>query len=94
MDKLKALIVGISGQDGSYLAKFLISKGYKVYGATRDSSMCDTSKLSKLKILEDINLLSLAPNDFRSVMKAINSINPQQKPNDWIHVVIPFHRRK
>jgi len=78
MDKFKALIVGISGQDGAYLAKLLISKGYKVYGSTRDSSICDTSKLSKLGILDDINLLSLAPNDFRSVIKAINSINPDE----------------
>ena len=78
MDKLTALIVGISGQDGAYLAKLLLSKGYKVYGSTRDSSICDTSKLSKLKILDDINLLSLAPNDFRSVIKAVNSINPEE----------------
>ena len=78
MDKTTALIIGISGQDGAYLARFLISKGYKVYGSTRDSSICDTSKLSKLNILHNINLLSLAPNDFRSVMKAINSINPDE----------------
>ena len=78
MDKNTALIIGISGQDGAYLAKLLLSKGYIVYGSTRDSSICDISKLSKLKILDDINLVSLAPNDFRSVMKAINSINPDE----------------
>ena len=78
MYKYTALIVGISGQDGAYLAKLLLSKGYKVYGSTRDSSICDTSKLSKLKVLEDINLLSLAPNDFRSVIKALNSTNPDE----------------
>ena len=78
MDKNTALIIGISGQDGAYLAKLLLSKGYIVYGSTRDSSICDISKLSKLKILDDINLVSLAPNDFRSVMKAISSINPDE----------------
>ena len=78
MDEFTALIVGISGQDGAYLAKLLLSKGYKVYGSTRDSSTCDTSKLSKLKILKDINLLSLAPNDFRNVIKVVNSINPDE----------------
>ena len=78
MDKLTALIVGITGQDGSYLAKLLLSKGYKVFGSTRDSSICDTSNLSKLKILDYVNIISLAPNDFRSVIKAINSINPDE----------------
>ena len=78
MDKFTALIVGISGQDGAYLAKLLLSKGYIVFGSTRDSSICDTSNLSKLKILDDISLVSLAPNDFRSVIKTIISINPDE----------------
>ena len=78
MDKLTALIVGITGQDGSYLAKLLLSKGYKVFGSTRDSSICDTSNLSKLKIIDYVNIISLAPNDFRSVIKAINSTNPDE----------------
>ena len=78
MDNLTALIVGITGQDGSYLAKLLLSKGYIVFGSTRDSSICDTSNLSKLKIIDDINLISLAPNDFRSVIKAINTTNPDE----------------
>ena len=78
MDRLVALIVGITGQDGAYLSKLLISKGYKVYGSTRDSSICDTSKLSKLNILDDINLISLAPNDFRSVIKALDAVKPNE----------------
>ena len=78
MNKSIALIVGICGQDGAYLAKLLLSKGYIVHGSTRDASLCNTSNLSKLKILDDINLLSLAPNDFRSVIKAVNSIDPDE----------------
>ena len=78
MDKFTALIVGITGQDGSQLAKLLLSKGYKVFGPTRDSLIRDTSNLSKLKTLDYVNIISLAPNDFRSVIKAINSTNPDE----------------
>ena len=42
----KALITGITGQDGSYLAEFLINKGYKVHGIKRRSSLINTERIN------------------------------------------------
>jgi GDPmannose 4,6-dehydratase len=42
----KALITGITGQDGAYLSEFLVKKGYKVFGAVRRTSSINTSRLS------------------------------------------------
>ncbi len=77
MNKI-ALICGITGQDGSYLAKYLIKKGYKIFGTTRDASICDKSRLENLGIVNEIELISLAPNDFRSVLKVIEFSNPHE----------------
>lgn len=46
--KKKALITGITGQDGSYLAEFLLNKGYEVYGIIRRSSSFNTSRLNPI----------------------------------------------
>ena len=77
MNKI-ALICGITGQDGSYLANYLIKKGYKIFGTTRDASICDNSRLENLGIVNEIELISLAPNDFRSVLKVIEFSNPHE----------------
>ena len=73
-----ALIIGITGQDGSYLAKHLIDIGYKVFGSSRDEYLCDKSKLVNLKIDKIVEMVSIAPTDFRSVIKAISSIKPNE----------------
>ena len=44
----KALITGITGQDGSYLAEFLLEKGYEVHGIVRRSSLSNTAKIDHL----------------------------------------------
>ena len=44
----KALITGITGQDGSYLAEFLLKKGYKVHGIKRRSSLFNTDRIDHL----------------------------------------------
>lgn len=76
-----ALIAGITGQDGAYLARHLLEAGYKVVGSSRDAQSCDTSRLRRLGICEDVELISLAPNDFRSVLKALSSIAPTEVYN-------------
>ncbi len=76
-----ALIAGITGQDGAYLARYLLEQGYRVVGSSRDAQSSDTSRLSRLGIREDIELISLAPNDFRSVLKALSSIEPSELYN-------------
>ena len=73
-----ALIAGITGQDGAYLARHLLEAGYRVVGSSRDAQSSDTSRLNRLGIAQDIELISLAPNDFRSVLKALSSIEPTE----------------
>ena len=74
----KALICGISGQDGSYLAEYLLKKGYVVFGTSRDANMNDFKNLKKLNIFNDIRIISMAINDFRSVLTAIKEVQPQE----------------
>lgn len=74
----KALIAGITGQDGAYLARHLLDIGYEVYGSSRDSHSCNTSRLEMLGISHDVKLLSLAPNDFRSVLKTLSYVTPDE----------------
>ncbi len=54
-----ALICGISGQDGTYLAQFLLEKGYRVYGSSRDAQMNPFNNLTKLGILKQVKTLSM-----------------------------------
>ena len=75
---MRALICGISGQDGSYLARLLLNKGYDVYGASRDAQMSTFSNLKKLGIKDKVKTLSLAVNDFRSVLQAIQQVEPDE----------------
>ncbi len=73
-----ALILGITGQDGAYLAHLLLGKGYRVVGSSRDSQMCNTSRLERLEIAADVEIVSLAPNDFRSVLKVVSGVEPDE----------------
>jgi GDPmannose 4,6-dehydratase len=73
-----ALICGISGQDGAYLAQLLLTKGYKVYGTSRDAQMSLFRNLFRLNILEKIKLESVALNDFRSVLQVLVKVEPDE----------------
>jgi GDPmannose 4,6-dehydratase len=73
-----ALIAGVTGQDGAYLAHHLLSQGYRVVGTSRDAQMADLSRLERLGIVDNVELMSLAPNDFRSVLKVVSSAQPQE----------------
>jgi len=73
-----ALIVGVTGQDGAYLAHYLLNLGYHVVGTSRDAQMCDDSRLDRLGIKGEIEIVSLAPNDFRSVLKVVSTKAPHE----------------
>lgn len=81
MVQKKALICGISGQDGSYLAKFLLNKGYVVCGTSRDAQMSSFQNLVRLGIREQVKVESMALNDFRSVLQTLNKIQPDEVYN-------------
>jgi len=71
-----SLILGVTGQDGAYLAHFLLRHGYNVVGTSRDAQMANTCHLDRLGITDKIAITSLAPNDFRSVLKVVSAIQP------------------
>lgn len=73
-----ALIAGVTGQDGAYLAHHLLGLGYRVVGTSRDAQMCDTSRLQRLGVADEIEIISLAPNDFRSVLKVVSGTAPDE----------------
>lgn len=74
----KALICGISGQDGAYLAQLLLNKGYHVYGTSRDAQITRFSNLETLGIRGQISLESVSLIDFRSVLQALIKLQPDE----------------
>lgn len=74
----KALVSGVSGQDGAYLAQLLLEKGYEVYGTSRDAQMSNFTNLDRLGIKEKITLLSMALSDFRSVIQVLSKVEPDE----------------
>lgn len=80
IDKHKkvAIITGITGQDGSYLSKFLIEKGYKVFGLIRDASSPKLRNLKYLGIYEKVKLVSANLLDLPNLVGLIDIIKPDE----------------
>jgi GDPmannose 4,6-dehydratase len=76
-----ALICGVSGQDGAYLAKLLLEKGYHVFGGSRDAQMASFSNLERLGIRSAIQFVSISISDFRSVLQTLLKIKPDEVYN-------------
>ncbi len=74
----RALICGVSGQDGAYLAKSLLDKGYEVFGTSRDAQMSGFENLRRLGIRDRVHFESMAVTDFRSVLQAIRKTMPTE----------------
>ncbi len=73
-----ALIFGISGQDGGYLARFLLERGYIVHGTSRDAEMASFSGLKALGISERVTVHSAAATDVRSLLQVISNVAPTE----------------
>ena len=71
--KKTAIIFGITGQDGAYLSHFLLQKGYKVIGTTRNKLSKNLYRLKKLKILKRVNILKGVATDLNFCKKIIKS---------------------
>ena len=78
---MKALICGIGGQDGAYLARHLLAKGYEVWGTSRDAQLATFDNLRRLGIRDRVTTLSMATNDFRSVLQALTKCQPTEVYN-------------
>jgi len=74
----KALICGVSGQDGAYLSKLLLEKNYHVYGGSRDAQASSFKNLERLGIKDQINTVSINIIDFRSTLQTIMKIKPHE----------------
>jgi GDPmannose 4,6-dehydratase len=75
---MRALICGISGQDGAYLADLLLSKGYTVVGTSRDAQTSTFANLARLGIGHKVSLVSMVTHDFRSVLHTLRKIEPDE----------------
>ena len=73
-----AFITGITGQDGSYLAEFLVKKGYKVFGLVRRTSTDPLMRISKLYYNKDINLINGDLRDSGAIARALVQANPDE----------------
>ena len=74
----KALITGISGQDGAYLARFLLKKGYTVFGMYRRQSSSNFWRLHNLNIFDKIKLIPGDVLDSTSIYRALEESNPSE----------------
>jgi GDPmannose 4,6-dehydratase len=74
----RALIFGISGQDGTLLARLLLAKGYEVFGASRDAETQPFANLQRLGIRDRVKRVSVSLLDFRSVLQAISRVRPNE----------------
>ena len=73
-----ALICGVSGQDGAYLSRMLLEKGYRVVGTSRDVETAKFSNLQRMGISDRVEKISMFPSDFRSVLNVLQSVEPTE----------------
>ncbi len=73
-----ALICGVSGQDGAYLAELLLDKGYRVVGTSRDATTNSFANLRRLGIADRIGTASMVLTDFRSVLQTLDRVEPDE----------------
>jgi GDPmannose 4,6-dehydratase len=78
MTAKRALICGISGQDGGYLARLLLANGYQVFGTSRDAEIGRFENLSMLAIRDRVQVLSMSTMDFRSVISVLTKVKPDE----------------
>ena len=77
----RALITGITGQDGAYLSRFLLEKGYRVYGLDRRTSMPTTERLRYLGVADDVTLLDGDITDQGSLLRTLRVAQPDEVYN-------------
>lgn len=92
MANKKALITGITGQDGSYLAEFLLEKGYEVHGITRRASISNTGRIDHLIAQNAITLHDGDLSDSSSLIRIISLVQPDEVYNlaAQSHVQVSF----
>jgi GDPmannose 4,6-dehydratase len=74
----RALILGVSGQDGTYLSRLLIEKGYEVHGTSRDVELQRFTRLEEFGIRERVQTHSTSLRDFREVLQLVANVKPDE----------------
>lgn len=77
----RALITGVTGQDGAYLAKFLLELGYEVIGGHRHSASVDTDRLHELGISRNVRMLPLDLLEITNIMRVLERVGPDEVYN-------------
>ena len=74
----RALIFGISGQDGALLARLLLDRGYEVHGTSRDHEVASFANLRRLGVFERVKLHSASLGDYRAIIEIIAGVEPKE----------------
>jgi GDPmannose 4,6-dehydratase len=74
----RALVTGITGQDGAYLTEFLLKKGYEVYGSFRRASDLNLGRLRYLGVDDKIHFVSLELHEFSNIQRTIDKVRPDE----------------
>jgi GDPmannose 4,6-dehydratase len=74
----RALIFGISGQDGAYLAQLLLTKGYEVHGTSRDADLQSFARLARLGVRDRVATHSVSLRDFRELLQIVTAVRPDE----------------
>ena len=77
----KALVTGITGQDGAYLSKLLLERGYEVYGAYRRSASTNLWRLEELGITEQVHMVSLDLLEYSNILRVFEKVQPDEVYN-------------
>ena len=74
----RALILGVSGQDGAYLSRLLLEKGYEVHGTSRDAELQPFTRLVELGVRDRVRTHSASLRDFREVLQLVTNVRPDE----------------
>jgi GDPmannose 4,6-dehydratase len=74
----RALVTGVTGQDGAYLAKLLLEKGYQVFGAVRRTSMSNVARLEELGLAADVQLVDFDLLEFSNLLRVVEQTRPDE----------------
>jgi GDPmannose 4,6-dehydratase len=77
----RALVTGVTGQDGAYLCRLLLEQGYEVYGACRRSATRNLWRLEELGVAADVRLVSLELIEFTNILRTIEQVRPDELYN-------------
>jgi GDPmannose 4,6-dehydratase len=77
----RALILGVSGQDGAYLSRFLLEHGYEVHGTSRDAELQPFTRLRRLGIHDAVKTHSTSLRDFREMLQLVSNVEPDEVYN-------------